>query len=181
VSAINIDVILYIQVYDLYGIDIYAVPPRRITGVKMYKKILVAIDGSEPSTRALEYAADLTKTRKTGLIIVTAVPRAHIAAFPVEGFSPLYLDQYEDDLNHTYSRILAETLEATKKQHPKIPVESKLLHGRAGDAIVEASKDEEIDLIVMGCRGLSGVTGFVLGSVSRHVVENCTKPILIVK
>ncbi len=147
----------------------------------MYRKILVAIDGSEPSTRALDYAAEIAETRKSQLIIVTAVPRAHIAAFPVEGFSPLYLDQYEDDLNHTYSRILAETVEEMKRKYPQIPVDSKLLHGRAGDAIVEASKEEDVDLIVMGCRGLSGITGFVLGSVSRHVVENCTKPILIVK
>ena len=147
----------------------------------MYRKILVAIDGSEPSQRALEHAADIAETRKAELVIITAVPHAHVAAFPVEGFSPLYLDQYEDDLNHTYSRILAEAVEETKKKHPKIHLNQKLLHGRAGDAIVEASKEEGIDLIVMGCRGLSGVTGFVLGSVSRHVVENCTKPILIVK
>jgi len=147
----------------------------------LYRKILVAIDGSEPSQRALEHAAEIAETRKAEIIIATAVPRAHIAAFPVEGFSPLYLDQYEDDLNHTYSRILAEAVEATKKKHPKLVVGQMLLHGRAGDAIVEASKQEGIDLIVMGCRGLSGVTGFVLGSVSRHVVENCTKPILVVK
>jgi nucleotide-binding universal stress UspA family protein len=147
----------------------------------LYRKILAAIDGSEPSQHALEHAADIAETRKAELVIMTAVPHAHVAAFPVEGFSPLYLDQYEDDLNHTYSRILAEAVEATKKNHPKIRISQKLMHGRAGDAIVEASKEEEIDLIVMGCRGLSGVTGFVLGSVSRHVVENCTKPILIVK
>ncbi len=147
----------------------------------MYKKILVAIDGSEPSKRALEYAEEIAETRKSSLVIVTVVPRAHIAAFPVEGFSPLYLDQYEDDLNHTYSRILAETVEDVKKRRPGVFVEKKLLHGRPGDAIVDASKEDGIDLIVMGCRGLSGITGFVLGSVSRHVVENCTKPILIVK
>ncbi|MCX6648971.1 MAG: universal stress protein [Candidatus Bathyarchaeota archaeon] len=147
----------------------------------MYRKILAAIDGSEPSKRALEYAAEIAETRKTELIIATAVPRAHIAAFPVEGFSPLYMDQYEEDLNHTYSRILAEATESVKNKHSDLPVNKRLLDGRAGDAIVEASNEEGVDLIVMGCRGLSGITGFVLGSVSRHVVENCTKPILIVK
>jgi nucleotide-binding universal stress UspA family protein len=179
--SINIAVIQYIHVYDLYGQSIYAVRLRATRRVKLYRKILVAIDGSEPSKRALDYAVEIAETRKSELIIVTSVPRAHVAAFPVGGFNPLYMDQYEEDLHHTYSRILAEETETVKKQHPDLLVNKMLLEGRAGDAVVEASKEDGIDLIVMGCRGLSGIKGFVLGSVSRHVVENCTKPILVVK
>ena len=142
---------------------------------------MAAIDGSEPSKRALNYAIEIAEERKSELVIVTAVPKAHVTAFPVEGFSPLYMEQYEEDLNHTYSRILAEAMETVKSKHPDLKVSKRLLDGRVGDAIVDASKEEGVDLIVMGCRGLSGISGFVLGSVSRHVVENCTKPILIVK
>ncbi len=156
-------------------------PEETLTAKELYRKIMAAIDGSEPSKRALNYAIEIAEERKSELVIVTAVPKAHIAAFPVEGFSPLYMEQYEEDLNHTYSRILAEATETVKSKHPDLKVSKRLLDGRVGDAIVDASKEEGVDLIVMGCRGLSGISGFVLGSVSRHVVENCTKPILIVK
>ena len=59
-------------------------------------------------------------------------------------------------------------------------IETRLEEGRSSDVIVEVAQEEDVDLIVMGSRGMSGIVGF-LGSTSRHVVEACTKPILIVK
>ena len=64
---------------------------------------------------------------------------------------------------------------------PDIKVETRLEEGRPADVIVEIAKDEDVYLIVMGSRGLGGITGWVLGSTSRHVIETCTKPVLIVK
>ena len=47
--------------------------------------------------------------------------------------------------------------------------------------IVEQAEKDDVDIIVMGSRGIGGYTGWILGSTSRRVVDSCTKPILIVK
>ncbi len=65
-------------------------------------------------------------------------------------------------------------------KHLEIEVETRLEKGRSSDVIVETAREEDVDLIVMGSRGMGDIVGF-LGSTSRHVVEACTKPILFVK
>jgi nucleotide-binding universal stress UspA family protein len=55
------------------------------------------------------------------------------------------------------------------------------LVGSPAEVIVEFIKENEADLVVMGSRGLSGVKEIFLGSISHHVVQKATCPILIVK
>jgi len=79
-----------------------------------------------------------------------------------------------------HKRILIEAANTVKNKHLEIEVETRLEKGRHSDVIVETAREEDVDLIVMGSRGMGGIVGF-LGSTSRYVVEACTKPILIVK
>jgi len=60
-------------------------------------------------------------------------------------------------------------------------VSTQIKKGYVAKKIVKASEDVEVDLIVIGSRGLGGLTGWFLGSVTNHVVNHCTKPILVVK
>jgi nucleotide-binding universal stress UspA family protein len=57
----------------------------------------------------------------------------------------------------------------------------QLLRGHPGMKIVQYAKDEGFDLIVMGNRGLSGISRFVMGSVSHYVVDHAQCPVIIVK
>jgi len=68
-----------------------------------------------------------------------------------------------------------------KNRHPNLKFVTRLRRGRPSAVIVNVANSENVDLIVMGSRGLGGVSGWVLGSTSRRVVETCEKPILIVK
>ncbi len=56
-----------------------------------------------------------------------------------------------------------------------------LLLALFSSTIVNAAEEYDADLIVIGSRGIGGITGWILGSTSRNVVESCTKPILVVK
>jgi nucleotide-binding universal stress UspA family protein len=76
--------------------------------------------------------------------------------------------------------ILREAIKFVEKTHPDIEVVEKLEEGHPASRIVEVAQSEDVDLIVMGSRGMGGIRGF-LGSTSRHVVEACKKPILLVK
>jgi len=60
-------------------------------------------------------------------------------------------------------------------------VTAKLGRGQVANVILETARKDEVDIIVVGRRGYSGIKGWLLGSTSKQVVDECDKPILIVK
>jgi nucleotide-binding universal stress UspA family protein len=155
--------------------------------VRMYKKILVALDGSEPSNHALNHAISIATEFKAKLIMLAVVQRVMIPIFPDEGFGGIPLSaakdmaQYQDRMKAVYQSVLDEAEAKVKKEHPELEVEAILKEGRPSATITEMAESDGVDLIVMGSRGIGGYTGWILGSTSRRVVDSCTKPILIVK
>lgn len=153
----------------------------------MYKKILVALDGSEPSKHALKHAVSLANTYGAKLILVAVVQRVMIPIFPDEGYGAIPLSaakdmaQYQDKMRVMYQNILREAEEKIREEYPRVKFESILKEGRPSATIVEQAESDDVDIIVIGCRGIGGYTGWILGSTSRRVVDSCTKPILIVK
>ena len=153
----------------------------------MYKKILVAIDGSEPSNHALEQAIEIATQFKAKLIMIAVVQRVMIPIFPDEGFGGVPLSaakdmaQYQDKMRVVYQTVLDEAQAKIKEDHPNLEVEVILKEGRPSATITDYAENDGADLIVMGSRGIGGYTGWILGSTSRRVVDSCTKPILIVK
>ena len=153
----------------------------------MYKKILVAIDGSEPSNHALEQAIEIATQFKAKLIMIAVIQRVMIPIFPDEGFGGVPLSaakdmaQYHDKMRLVYQNVLDEAQAKIKEEHPDLEVEAILKEGRPSAMITDYAENDGVDLIVMGSRGIGGYTGWILGSTSRKVVDSCTKPILIVK
>ena len=145
----------------------------------MYEKILVALDGSEHAKHALNYALESAVKWSAELIILTVIPPVSSLTY-FDEFSAQYIPDLMDNLRESHQRILSEAANVVKNKQPDMKVETRLEEGRPSDVIVEIAQEEDVDLIVMGSRGMGGIVGF-LGSTSRHVVEACTKPILIVK
>ena len=153
----------------------------------MYKKILVAIDGSKPSNNALEHAISLATKFNAKLVMLTVVPRVMIPIFPDDGFGGVPLSsakgmtQYQEEITAAYQSVLDDAVIKINKEHPGLEVETVLKEGRPSATITDIAENEGVDLIVIGSRGIGGYTGWILGSTSRRVVDSCTKPILIVK
>jgi nucleotide-binding universal stress UspA family protein len=147
----------------------------------MITKILVATDGSEHAGHALKYAIESAEKWDAQLIILSVIPPLRPILPDPDGFVPTYLPQFEEELENAYKSILDEAVNSVIKEQPDIKVETRLEKGRPPDIIVKIARTENVDLIVMGSRGLGGITGSVLGSTSQAVVHSCTKPILIVK
>ena len=145
----------------------------------LFKKILIAMDGSEHAKHALNYAVESAVKWGAELIILTVVPPISPLVYSSE-FNAPYIPDLMDNLRESHQRMLSEAANTVKNKKPDLKVETRLEKGRPSDVIVEIAKEEDVDLIVMGSRGMGGIVGF-LGSTSRHVVEACTKPILIVK
>jgi nucleotide-binding universal stress UspA family protein len=139
--------------------------------------IVVGIDGSEGSDRALEWATAEASLRKATLEVVHAwappVPISSIGA----RVNPIDPHLYE----HEAREILDESVAATSKFDPAglVHVESRLARGYTSTVLLDRLKDA--DLLVVGSRGRGGFGGLLLGSVSQRCVENATRPVAIIR
>jgi nucleotide-binding universal stress UspA family protein len=153
----------------------------------MYTKILVAFDGSEASKHALDHAVSIADLMKAEVHIISVVPKVMMPVFPDEGFgaAPVTaaqdLGDYQDRMRDIYGKSLTEAETDIKGHYPDLTVTTKLLEGRPSSSIVDEAENNDMDLIVIGSRGIGGITGWILGSTSRRIVESCTKPVLVVK
>ena len=153
----------------------------------LFKKILVAFDGSKPSKRAIDYAADMADECKGKLIILTVVPWENLPVFPTDGMGAAPMataeewEEYQEKMEASYHKSQADVVKDLRDAFPKLDVEAILLEGRPSATIVEQAEKNQADLIVVGSRGLGGISGWILGSTSRRVVESCTKPVLVIK
>ncbi len=145
----------------------------------MFKKILVAIDGSDPSLHALEVAARIAVDDGAELTILTVAP--YPPPMLTEDALPAYLPQYQDDLRNSYKQMLKKTDQDIKHRHPELETVPIVMEGKPAKTITEAAKARGSDLIVVGNRGTGGLLTWMLGSVSQQVVNSCTAPVLVVK
>ncbi len=147
----------------------------------MYKTILVATDGSEPSKHAVDYAAISAEKWDAKLVVLTVVPPPVTIYNSEGGFQADYSLDYEKVLFSYHTEVLEEAKNTLNEKYPALQVETQIKKGTVNAKILEAIDDPEIDLIVIGNRGLGGLTGWFLGSITNYVVNHCKKPILVVK
>ena len=152
----------------------------------MLDKILVAFDGSDQSKRALHYALEISEKFASELVIMTVYNRPVLPIFGTdenrekEVIDPDY-HNYIATIKQSYSSILYTAEEIAKKDWPSVKYVTLLVEGRPSSMITSIAASEEVDLVVLGSRGIGGARGLVLGSTSKSVVEHCSKPVLVVK
>lgn len=146
----------------------------------MYNKILVAYDRSEAADRALEAAIELVEHDVAKRILVMTVysPTSDDPGFDVAARMSGNMNE-ESVAEETPLQFLREAL-APKLEGKADFVDTFVLRGKPHEVIVEAAKDNGCDLIVMGRRGLTGISA-ALGSVSKSVLRDSTLPVLLVK
>jgi nucleotide-binding universal stress UspA family protein len=128
----------------------------------------------------------LAKLTGSEVTIISVIPRVMIPLYLEAGAGvPMYTAQemveVQARLREHYSNSLQKVSEEISGRYPDIKVETKLLEGRPGQTIIDMASEDGYDLIVIGSRGLGGITGWILGSTSRRVVESCTVPVLVIK
>ncbi len=151
-------------------------------GIVLFKKILVAVDGSDLSYKSVDYALDLAQKYSAKVKIVTVMDKpSETLVTQASTFTPQSIKNYEESMEKTHEKILLKATEKAKKLNPKMDVTKELLEGSPAEKIVEKTKTESFDLIVMGNRGLGGIKEFLLGSVSDKVADLSPCPVLIIK
>ncbi|RPH41184.1 MAG: universal stress protein [Burkholderiales bacterium] len=140
-------------------------------------KILVAIDGSKNSLRALKHAIKLAGklSEPAHLLLVNA--HDDIALRGASQFvGKDAVRSYLDDLANSE---LEGAIAAAQKA--KVPFETRALRGQVAQAIAKAAVDEGCDLIVLGSKGRTALKDLLIGSVAQRVASLADMPVTLVK
>jgi nucleotide-binding universal stress UspA family protein len=147
------------------------------------ERILVGVDGSEPSLKAVDFAADLASKYDAELILLKVVgDRPPELGAAVEQYAHSeHISVPEAELVLTMADNILENArsEARRKGAAKISVEPSF--GDPAEQIVTAARDREIDLIVVGNRGHGRLAGLLLGSVAQKVISLAHCPVVVVR
>lgn len=139
----------------------------------MFKKILVAVDGSADAREAVRYAGILAGIEQAKVIVVHAFD-------PI----PAYLGEPHESRatservkqGHVVAQEAADALEQAG-----FTVSLEVLEGPAAEAILKVAEVRQPDLIVMGTRGRGNLTSLILSSVSHRVLAHTRIPVLVVQ
>jgi nucleotide-binding universal stress UspA family protein len=143
----------------------------------MYDHILIAMDGSEYSEKAVFEGAKLAKALGSKVTVVTAVQTA--APLIVEGkiMGP-GLDERRESARLKGKGVLDAAVKIGAQVN--VPVETEcVLNETPYDAIIETAKNKDCDLIVMASHGRSGLTALLLGSETQKVLTHSKIPVLV--
>jgi nucleotide-binding universal stress UspA family protein len=151
--------------------------------------IVVGVDGSEASDKALRWALAEAKLRGVSVRAVSVYEPVHVpAAAPLAGgagvFAPSGLEEDVQRLRSASAaaaeRVLSDALERMgEAATASIEIETDAVEGSPAEALIDAGRSAE--LLVLGSRGRGGFVGLLLGSVSQQCAQHAACPVVIVR
>lgn len=135
----------------------------------MYRKILLAVDGSEHSKRAAKHAIN----------VASLLPGAKVEIISVIDPSKVKTEVLHGELRQKRQQALEEIKNTFEKEN--VSYELKIERGDPGPTIVSYANRNGFDLVVIGSRGLNSLQEMVLGSVSHKVAKRVHCPVMIIK
>ncbi|MDP2120431.1 MAG: universal stress protein [Hoeflea sp.] len=145
----------------------------------MFERILVAVDGSEGSKKALVLAARLQQTCDSELLILTVFRHHSLLEASMSMVRPDDPDNI-DDAMRGYAKEVAEEAKKIAADTGAARVRAFVKAGQPARMIVKFGEDHKADLIIVGSRGQGDVQGFLLGSVSHKVTSLAKIPVMVV-
>lgn len=144
----------------------------------MYKHILIATDGSEPSKAAARSGLQLAKSLKADVLVVN-ISRPYKAVITLGGVDVM---PSGDEYDKLCEKNAASILGAVEKEALDFGVPCRTKHivdDHEWKAIIEAAESKKCDLIHMGSHGWSGLTALILGSQTQRVITHSKIPVLV--
>ncbi|CAD7774210.1 Universal stress protein [Candidatus Methanoperedenaceae archaeon GB37] len=142
---------------------------------EVYRKILVATDGSAHTEKAVRYAVELARLAEAEILALHVVDTTAFTGIPMDA-----------TWESMYELLFIEGSNATKRvaeiaSNAGVEVEEKMLEGHPAEEIMRVGEEVSADLIVMGSIGKSGLDRFLLGSVADKVARNSKIPVMVVR
>ena len=139
------------------------------------KQILIATDGSSPARNAVDFGLELARTHDAEAVVVHVAPAFDL--LPTSGFG--LTAKIHHQLNDTDRLPLDDAVALAHEQG--VRARSVLLVGDPVDEIVAYADSIDADLIVIGSRAHGALASALLGSVSRGVLHEAQRPVLVVR
>ena len=140
--------------------------------MSIYKKILIAIDGSETSMHALREFLKFSKTENFSITVVSVIPA-------YEGdLASMWTDNITSSMKKACDVSLAEALKIAVEEG--VPIETICEEGEIYERIIELADAENYDLIVMGKKGMSLIEKAFVGSVTSRVIGYSRQDVLVI-
>lgn len=147
----------------------------------MFKKILLPLDGSNLSARAIRQGVAFAREAQASLVAFHAAPAYHDVVF--EGFVPpdyMAPDRLKEATERRARRVLAPAEKACARAG--VACETRfVMHDSPYEAIIAAAKKHRCDLIVMASHGRRGLSGLLLGSQTTKVLTHARLPVLVLR
>jgi nucleotide-binding universal stress UspA family protein len=144
----------------------------------LFSKILVAIDGSKASLKALSHAVYIGINFRSHIQVISVVDELKL---PFSAQYSLWAKESHDQLFRKMLEQLNMEIKRILESHPDLKIDADVIEGNPAQKIVEFAELGDYDLIVIGAKGYGMIESLVIGSVSNAVVNTSTKPVLIVK
>ena len=154
---------------------------------KKFNKILICIDGSKESLDAADYGINLAKLSNALMIVIHVLPqeiryayddldaiKSNILATPIKGIIELSKQEVQE-------KWFNKIIEKAKKMNVNLQTDIIVATRSIATEIIDYADKFNIDLIIVGTRGRSGLKRILLGSVASEVVKYADYPVLIVK
>jgi nucleotide-binding universal stress UspA family protein len=150
-------------------------PKRRRRSRVKPERILVPVDFSDSSARALHYAAEQSAKSSGSLIVVHVVPVDY-------GWSRIGQDESQE-LDRSLQRQAADRLRAFADEHlgHNVAADFEVRMGRPAEEIVAAAGESNCDSIVISTRGLTGLDRYLIGSVADRVARIAACPVVLIR
>lgn len=144
---------------------------------------MVAVDGSESSMDAVDYAISITKKALIALHVMYS-PVGYAYSDNMLGFvTPSSIEDLLEKCKQEFQPLFDKIKEKAYNNNNKIQLKTDLILTPTSivGAIIQYAEDEKVDLIVIGTRGRSGIKKMLLGSVAAGVVTYAHCPVIVVK
>jgi len=150
-----------------------------------FNRILVPVDGSPFSESTFPYVVELAKNTKKEILLLHICEPPIVPSYgsrPINSTWKKYRDDMWGEMEKLSTSYLKKTMAALKKKG--IKVKSRVVKAQTGEVvqtIMQVSKEENVDLIVIATQGRAGVSRRVYGSVANRIVEESSQPILLIR
>jgi nucleotide-binding universal stress UspA family protein len=142
----------------------------------MTRRVLVALDESEQAWDALEYAlAEFEDAEVVALAVINPLE----AGFSTEAALPGYSEEWYERAKADAEALLSEAQE--RAAEADVTLRTRVEHGRPVQCIVAHAEEQDVDHVVVGSHGRSGVSRILLGSVAEGVVRQSPVPVTVVR
>jgi nucleotide-binding universal stress UspA family protein len=145
----------------------------------MFHKILVTLDGSDLSERALEAAFQIARQFEAEIVLLRVLTLDAVAL--AGGSTPQYQDlrQLQEKRDRQEAETYLHGLRANW-QPLGVPISTRVVTGAPPEAILEVAEESGIDLIVMSTHGRTGLSRLLYGSVAEAVLRGTHLPVLLI-